>query len=191
MNLILATNNKHKVREIKEILGERFSDIQTMAEAGLDIEVEETGKTFAENAYLKASTICKMTGKAALADDSGLEVEALGGAPGVYSARYAGGHSDEQNIAKLLGVMADEQNRNASFTTVLCLCFPDGKTIYAEGKTYGRILTEKSGANGFGYDPVFYSNDLNKSFGDASEEEKNSVSHRARALKELLKHFSF
>ena len=153
----------------------------------MDIDIEETGKTFAENAFIKASTVQKLTNMAALADDSGLEVDALGGAPGVYSARYAGeDQNDKNNIKKLLKNMEKEENRKASFTTVLCLCYPSGKVVYAEGKTNGEILREERGNNGFGYDPVFYSYDLKRSFGEASEEEKNAVSHRGRALKALL-----
>lgn len=187
MKLVLATNNKHKVKEIKSILGDAFSEILTLSEAGLDIDIEETGKTFAENAFIKASTVQKLTNMAALADDSGLEVDALGGAPGVYSARYAGeDQNDKNNIKKLLKNMEKEENRKASFTTVLCLCYPSGKVVYAEGKTNGEILREERGNNGFGYDPVFYSYDLKRSFGEASEEEKNAVSHRGRALKALL-----
>ncbi len=187
MELILATNNKHKIVEIKSILGNSFSGILSLSDAGLDIDVEETGTTFAENAYLKASAVCKLSGKPALADDSGLEVDALGGAPGVYSARYAGeDQNDENNIKKLLSAMKNETDRQASFTSVLCLCYPDGRAIYATGKTYGKILVEKAGVGGFGYDPVFYSNDLKKSFGEATAEEKNSVSHRSRALHALL-----
>jgi len=187
MELVLATNNKHKLIEIKSILGNSFSGILSLSEAGLNVDVEETGTTFAENAYLKASTVCKLSGKPALADDSGLEVTALDGAPGVYSARYAGeDQNDENNIKKLLSVMEGKTDRSASFTTVLCLCYPDGRTIYATGKTFGKILFEKSGDNGFGYDPVFYSDDLKKSFGEATAEEKNAVSHRSRALRSLL-----
>lgn len=187
MKLVLATNNKHKVKEIKSILGDAFSEILTLSEAGLDIDIEETGKTFAENAFIKASTVQKLTNMAALADDSGLEVDALGGAPGVYSARYAGeDQNDKNNIKKLLKNMEKEENRKASFTTVLCLYYPSGKVVYAEGKTNGEILREERGNNGFGYDPVFYSYDLKRSFGEASEEEKNAVSHRGRALKALL-----
>ena len=187
MELVLATNNKHKLIEIKSILGNSFSGILSLSEAGLNVDVEETGTTFAENAYLKASTVCKLSEKPALADDSGLEVTALDGAPGVYSARYAGeDQNDENNIKKLLSVMEGKTDRSASFTTVLCLCYPDGRTIYATGKTFGKILFEKSGDNGFGYDPVFYSDDLKKSFGEATAEEKNAVSHRSRALRSLL-----
>lgn len=169
------------------MLGECFSEILTLSEAGLDIDVEETGKTFAENAFIKANTVQKLTGMAALADDSGLEVEALGGEPGVYSARYAGeDQNDKNNIKKLLKNLDGVKNRNASFTTVLCLCYPSGEVVYAEGKTEGTILDKEEGENGFGYDPVFFSKDLKKSFGSASEEEKNSVSHRGRALRALL-----
>lgn len=169
------------------MLGDIFSEILTLSEAGLDIDIEETGKTFAENAFIKAKTVRDLAGLAALADDSGLEVEALDGAPGVYSARYAGeDQNDKNNIKKLLRVLDGQKNRKASFTTVLCLAYPSGEVVYAEGKTEGVILEEEQGENGFGYDPIFFSSDLNKSFGQATDEEKNSVSHRGRALKALL-----
>ncbi len=163
-----------------------FPNILSLRDAGVFAEIEETGKTFAENAFIKASTVARLTGSFALADDSGLEVNALGGEPGVYSARYAGEeHDDEKNIEKLLSVLEKEEDRTASFTTVLCLCRPDGTAVYAEGKTFGKILLKKEGNNGFGYDPVFFSDDLQKSFGEATDEEKNAVSHRARALKKM------
>ena len=184
--LIIASNNAHKIKEIKAILGNFFPRIVSMREAGLDIEIEETGSTFKENALIKARTVSEITGKPCLADDSGLSVDCLFGAPGVYSARFAGeGHNDEDNIRKLLKEMANADDRRAHFNTTICLYYPSGRYLTAEGKAYGRILTEKRGENGFGYDPVFFSDELNKTFAEAGEQEKNSVSHRAKALLNL------
>lgn len=188
MKLVLATNNKHKVEEIKKILGNKFEEILTLKDLNIDVDVEETGTTFAENATLKASAICKLTNLPALADDSGLSVDALNGEPGVYSARYAGiGQDDNANINKLLEKMENQKNKDAHFTSAIVLCFPDGKIVSSEGSVYGKILDKRQGENGFGYDPVFYSNDLAKSFAVATSEEKNSISHRAIALRELVK----
>ena len=184
--LIIASNNKHKIIEIKDILGEFFKNIYSLREKNINVEIEETGKTFEENAIIKAKYISELTGLPALSDDSGLEVEALNGAPGVYSARYAGEPSNSDiNNKKLLKEMQGKSNRNANFTSVIAICYPNGKIITASGKTYGKILTELQGENGFGYDPLFYSNDLKKSFGLATSEEKNAVSHRGRALQNL------
>ena len=184
--LIIASNNKHKIIEIKDILGEFFKNIYSIRKKNINVEIEETGKTFEENAIIKAKYISELTGLPALSDDSGLEVEALNGAPGVYSARYAGEPSNSDiNNKKLLKEMQGKSNRNANFTSVIAICYPNGKIITANGKTYGKILTELQGENGFGYDPLFYSNDLKKSFGLATSEEKNAVSHRGRALQNL------
>ena len=163
-------------------------------EAGYLGDPEETGATFEENAIIKARAAAEALNLPALADDSGLCVAALGGAPGIYSARYAGGHGDDKkNREKLLAELGDEKNRAAYFRSAAALCFPQsmgGKTVTATGDTHGRILTREEGENGFGYDCLFYSDDLCKSFGVASAEEKNAVSHRFRALtalKEKLK----
>lgn len=182
--VVAATGNKHKLEEFRAIL--KDFTVLSQREAGFYGDVEETGATFAENALLKAQAVCAQTGLPALADDSGLCVEALGGAPGVYSARYSGG-GDGENRALLLKNLAGESNRSAYFACAIALCFPNGKTVTAEGRTYGKILDKETGTNGFGYDSLFFSEDLQKSFGLASEEEKNSVSHRGRALRELEK----
>ncbi|MGN1077888.1 MAG: RdgB/HAM1 family non-canonical purine NTP pyrophosphatase [Candidatus Gallimonas sp.] len=179
MKIVAATGNAHKLREIREILS--GFEILSAREAGFTGDVEETGATFAENALLKAEAVCRATGLPALADDSGLCVECLGGAPGIYSARYSGG-GDAENRALLLKNMQNASERRAYFSCAIALVFPDGKVLTAEGRTYGEILREERGAGGFGYDSLFYSDDLKKSFGEASEEEKNSVSHRGRAL---------
>ncbi len=190
--LIVATGNKHKLQEIQAI----FKDVRVVSarEAGYLGDPEETGATFEENAIIKARAAAEALNLPALADDSGLCVAALGGAPGIYSARYAGGHGDDKkNREKLLAELGDEKNRAAYFRSAAALCFPQsmgGETVTATGDTHGRILTREEGENGFGYDCLFYSDDLCKSFGVASAEEKNAVSHRFRALtalKEKLK----
>ncbi len=182
MKLVAATGNMHKVKEIRAVL--EGWEVLTAAEAGFTGDVEETGATFAENARIKAAAVCKATGLPALADDSGLCVECLGGAPGVYSARYSGG-GDAENRKLLLANMAGKEDRRAYFACAISLVFPDGKEISAEGRTYGDILQEERGENGFGYDSLFLSDDLKKSFGEATDGEKNAVSHRGRALRAL------
>lgn len=180
--IVLASSNQGKIREVKDI----FSDFEiiTMHELGFNEEIEETGKTFRENAYIKAETIARRFNMPALADDSGLCVDSLAGAPGVYSARFSG-EGDKANRQLLLKRMEHVTDRRAHFESVVCLCMPDGKAKFGTGRTEGKILQEEIGTNGFGYDPLFFSDDLKKSFGLASEEEKNSVSHRFRALQDL------
>ena len=189
-DLIIARNKKNKIREIKEILGDFFTNIYSLSDKNINVEIEETGLTFEENAIIKAKYIAELTGITALSDDSGLEVNALDGKPGVYSARYAGEKANtENNNAKLLKELEGITDRRANFTSVIAICYPNGKIITARGTTYGRILEKLEGNNGFGYDPLFFSNDLQKSFGIATSEEKNKVSHRGLALqkmKELL-----
>ncbi len=184
--LVVASNNAHKLREIAEIF--RGFEILSQKQAGFDEEVEETGVTFMENALIKARAACKALGLPALADDSGLCVDALDGAPGVYSARYCGYHgSDKENRDLLLKNLEGVKDRRAHFTSAIALVYPDGTELLAEGHTYGNILFEEQGEGGFGYDCIFESEDLGKSFGLATAEEKNAVSHRFRALQELLK----
>ena len=186
MNIIVATKNKGKIREIEKIFSDLGVNVKTQEEAGIEIDVEETGDTFEKNALIKARAVAMLTEDIVLADDSGLCVEALDGAPGVYSARYAGdGATDADKIEKLLHNMEGEKKRNAKFVTCVAMVFPDGTEVCAEGEVHGNILNEPAGDNGFGYDPVFYSTELKKSFAEASDEEKNSVSHRGRALRAL------
>ena len=183
--LVVASGNAHKLREISEI----FTDFEVVSQKqmGFDGDVEETGETFGENALIKARAAAKALGCIALADDSGLCVDALGGAPGIYSARYSGEHGDDKkNRDLLLKNMQGIADRKAHFTSAVALVYPDGKELVAEGKTYGTILQEEIGDGGFGYDCIFESEDLNKSFGLATAEEKNTVSHRFRALQALL-----
>ena len=184
--LVVASGNAHKLREIAQI----FTDFEVVSQKqmGFDEDVEETGETFEENALIKARAACSALGCIALADDSGICVNALDGAPGVYSARYCGYHGlDKENRDLLLKNLEGVEDRSAYFKSAVALVFPNGKELIAEGKTYGRILMEERGEGGFGYDCIFFSDDLQKSFGEASAEEKNAVSHRYRALCELLR----
>lgn len=192
MTIIVATKNAHKVEEMSAMLKD-LGDIElvTMKNAGLDTEIEENGTTFMENALIKARFVCKALGKPALADDSGLCVDALGGEPGVYSARYASENgensSDEANNEKLLSKLSDipGNERTARFVSALALVFPDGREICATGVCEGLITREKRGDGGFGYDPLFFCPEFSKTFGEISAEEKNSISHRNRAMLQL------
>jgi len=190
MKLIIASNNAHKMREINEILGAEFPDMVTLKQAGLDIDVVEDGDTFQANAVKKAEEVRIASGfPAALADDSGLIVDALGGAPGVYSARYAGeGHNDADNNAKLMRDMegVPTEQRTCRFASAVALAREGKETICVMGYAEGILLTEARGSNGFGYDPYFFYPPLGKSFAQLSAEEKNTVSHRKHALEALL-----
>lgn len=185
--LVLASQNAGKLRELRALFGAEY-DVSSMGELGVDMEIEETGTTFEENARIKAETLCARTGCAALADDSGLEVDCLGGAPGVYSARYAGKHGDDAaNNALLIANVRDfPAPRTARFVSAVALARPGRETLIARGDCEGEVLLEERGEGGFGYDPLFYSHDLHKTFAEASADEKNAVSHRARALKNLV-----
>lgn len=190
--VVLASRNQGKLREFKKMLKSLAVDIMDLSNWSDIVEPEETGQTFLANAELKASYYAKKTGNYCLADDSGLEVLALGGAPGVYSARYAGdGHDDKANNGLLLKNMLGKDNRDCRFCCSLALAQPDGKIILtAEGFCEGLLLEQEDGENGFGYDPLFYSKDLQKSLGQATDKEKNLISHRSRALQELVKLWS-
>lgn len=186
MKLIIASNNKGKIREYKELLEPLGYDVISQSEAGVNIEAEETGKTFAENAAIKARAIYDLKKCAVLADDSGLAVDALGGEPGVYSARYGNLSSDKERcdliLEKLKGV--PEGERGARFICAIHFIRPDGSEISVEGSCEGKIGFAPLGENGFGYDPIFMYGD--KSFAQVDAEFKNSVSHRGKALKKLL-----
>lgn len=184
--LVIATGNAGKLKEMKEMLGDLF-DVIGLKEAGATATAEENGSTFAENALIKAEDIFKQTGENVLADDSGLCVEALDGAPGIYSARYAGENATQaQKNALLLKNLQGAENRKAKFVCSVALILKNGRVIQAEGETEGEILQSENGNGGFGYDPLFFSYDLKKSFGNCTDDEKNSVSHRSRALQNLL-----
>ncbi|MEG1614477.1 MAG: RdgB/HAM1 family non-canonical purine NTP pyrophosphatase [Oscillospiraceae bacterium] len=187
MIFLIATHNQKKKQELQRILQPLGIDIKTADEAGVELsEVDETGTTFEENALLKARSGCNESGLTTIADDSGLCVDALGGAPGIYSARYAGEHGkDGKNIEKLLDALKDveEKDRTARFVCAACCAFPDGTHITVRGECEGKIAFEKKGNGGFGYDPVFLVG--NKSFGEIPAAQKDSISHRSRALTAL------
>ena len=190
--LVVASSNKHKIEEISKVTKKFGIDVISRDEAGIpkDIEIEENGSTFEENSYIKAKSIMDICGKATIADDSGLMVEALGGAPGVYSARFAGeDQNDERNNEKLNDLLKDipYKDRRAKFVSVITVLFPDGRKIVARGECPGHIIEEERGNNGFGYDPLFVPEGYGSTFGMLSSEVKNEISHRALALKSLAK----
>lgn len=187
MRFLVATHNAKKLRELSRILEPLGIDAVTDRELGQPLtEVEETGTTFEENAYLKAASACRETGLPAIADDSGLAVDALDGAPGVYSARYAGENAtDAERIAKLLRELdgVPVEKRTAQFVSVVCCVFPDGRTLSVRGECPGRIGFAPRGEGGFGYDPVFEVGD--RTYAELSAEEKDAISHRGNALRKL------
>jgi XTP/dITP diphosphohydrolase len=189
--IIIATNNLGKAKEFEKLFDKYGISIETLHDYPELPEVEETGVTFKENAFKKANEISQILGQVVLADDSGLEVDALNGAPGVYSARYAGEPAnDENNNNKLLQDLKSVPNTNraAQFHCSLALVGPDREPLHVEGKVKGFILREPKGNNGFGYDPLFYIPELDQTMAELSDEEKNEVSHRAQAIKQLEKH---
>lgn len=195
MKIVFATNNEHKLREIREILGPKF-DIVSLAQIGCHEDIPETGRTLEENAHQKAKYVFDHYHISCFADDTGLEVEALGGAPGVHSARYAEStdHDSEANMAKLLREMTGQDNRKARFRTVISLIVMEGDNPFCsreyqfEGEVRGRIGTEKQGSEGFGYDPLFIPEGYDRSFARLGEDIKNRISHRARAVRKLAEH---
>ena len=191
MKVILASKNQHKLTELSAILSQLGFEIALESEYGLDIDVEETGTTFEENSYLKAEAVMKASGLPVLADDSGLMVDALDGAPGVYSARYGHKASDKERTAYLLENMKDvpEERRGAKFVCVITCLFPDGRKIVARGECPGVIARAPHGENGFGYDPVFYRPELGMTCAELPSEQKNAISHRARALQDFCRKY--
>lgn len=185
MKFIIATHNRKKLEELRRILAPLGISAVTAQEVGLTLtDAEETGETFEENAYIKAKSGCDESGMPCIADDSGLMVDALSGAPGVYSARFSGVHGDDEaNIDKLLSMLGDlpDEKRTARFKSAVCCVFPNGDVIRAEGTCEGKIGFERKGDGGFGYDPVFMVGD--KSFSQLTAEEKDAVSHRGNALR--------
>ncbi|MFQ6678186.1 MAG: XTP/dITP diphosphatase [Fidelibacterota bacterium] len=192
MNIILASHNPHKVEELKSVLRDLSVEIKTLGDYPNIGEIKETGSTLEENALLKAQTVNRLTGIPAIADDTGLEVDALNGEPGVYSARYAGMRATyEDNVQKLLEKMSniEVKKRTARFRTIVA--FVDGETeLMAEGKIDGIISLEPKGSSGFGYDPLFYLPEMNCTFAELSAEQKNKISHRGLAMQKLQKHLS-
>lgn len=184
MKIVLASDNAHKLTEFRELFKAVGVELLSKAESGTVGEVEETGSTFAENAFIKAEAVMRATGLPAIADDSGLCVDALGGDPGVRSARYTGRHedSDEDRYRLLLNNLADREDRSARFVCSLCCVFPNGDVLRAEGACEGTILRAPRGENGFGYDPIFQPEGFDRSMAELTMEEKNAISHRGRAL---------
>ena len=186
--LVFATNNAHKLEEIRAILGDKV-EILSLNDIDCHADIPETADTLQGNAALKAQYIYENYGLDCFADDTGLEVEALNGAPGIYSARYADGegHDSEANMKKLLSEMQDKENRKARFRTVICL-LEDGKEHFFEGIVNGSIIRERKGGAGFGYDPIFMPDGYSETFAEMGNDEKNKISHRARAVQELCEY---
>lgn len=191
MKVILASKNPHKLTELSAILSQHGFEIALESEYGLDIDVDETGTTFEENSLLKAEAVMKASGLPVLADDSGLMVDALNGAPGVYSARYGHKSSDGERTEFLLENMKDvpDDKRTAKFVCVITCLWPDGRKIVARGECPGMITREVHGENGFGYDPVFYLPELGMTYAELPSEQKNAISHRARALQDFCRKY--
>lgn len=187
MKVVLASKNAHKLQEISKITEKFDMELVLESQVGVDIDVEETGSTFEENSFIKAEAVMKATGLPALADDSGIAVDALNGEPGIYSARYGFDPSlDDWGRLELLlknTEQVPDGSRQAQFVCVITLVTPEGQVIQARGETHGELLRQPAGEGGFGYDPIFYYPPLGKSFAELSPEEKNQVSHRAQALK--------
>lgn len=186
MEIIFATNNAHKLEEVRSVLGAKFK-VLSLSDIGCNVEVEETSDTFEGNALLKAQYVFEHYNRPCFSDDSGLEVDALFNAPGVYSARYGGEHGNhEKNMDKLLNSLMGQSNRKARFRTVLCYLNEVGEVHYFNGVVNGIILSKKQGAAGFGYDPLFMPHGHNRTFAQMTPEAKNKISHRALAVNELL-----
>lgn len=191
-SLVIATKNQGKTREYREMLAPYKIDVKTLADFPRSIEINENGTSFLENATIKAQTVMGKLGIPVMADDSGLVVDALNGAPGVHSARYAGDHDDQANNAKLLRELSGvpTEQRTAHFHTTIVALKPDGAKLVANGRVDGRILTSPRGKNGFGYDPLFYVEQFGSSMAELTTDQKNSISHRGQALAEFMKHFA-
>ena len=183
MKLVLASQNKGKLKEMQKILGDLGVEVVLQSELGINVDVEETGTTFAENSMLKAKAVMEASGLPAIADDSGLCVDWLNGAPGVYSARYGGLDSDEARYRLLLENLRGATNRAAHFHTDIVCCFPNGDVLQAEGDCHGTIAYAPAGDGGFGYDPIFFVPQLRKTFSQLTADEKNEISHRGTALR--------
>ena len=194
MKIVFATNNKHKLDEIRKIIGDKI-EIVSLSDIGCHDDIPETADTLEGNALQKANYIYNNYHLSCFADDTGLEVEALGGAPGIYSARYAGGegHDSEANMTKLLNELGKNTNRNARFRTVIALLLTDGcevKQMLFEGIAKGKIIDERRGTEGFGYDPIFQPEGYDKTFAEIGNEVKNKISHRAKAVKKLAEYLA-
>ena len=187
LEIVIATNNPNKVEEYRQMFAS-ISNIKlfSLKDENIHIEIEENGKTFKENSLIKAESISKLTDKFVLADDSGLEIEALDNFPGIYSARFMEGRPYKEKWAAIFEMLKNKENKNAQFHCVITFITPSKDKYVFEGIEKGYITEKIEGENGFGYDPIFFSNSLNKTFGNATEEEKNAVSHRGKAFSQLL-----
>ncbi|KOO52388.1 XTP/dITP diphosphatase [Viridibacillus arvi] len=185
--VVIATKNKGKAKDFEAIFGPLGFEVVTLFDVAPDLEIEETGTTFEENAILKAETVANLLGKIVIADDSGLQIDVLNGEPGVYSARYAGDHDDEANMQKALKNLegVKEEDRTARFCCALAIAGPNQETTTVFGTCEGLILTEKRGTNGFGYDPIFFVPQLNKAMAELTPAEKGAISHRGNAIRLL------
>ena len=184
MTLVLATANKNKILEMTALFGGLGVDVKTQAELGLKLDPEETGLTFFDNAVIKARAICEASGYPAVADDSGLVVDCLGGEPGVFSKRYGGGNLSDSELCRfLLKKMEASEHRAAKFVSCIACAFPDGRIVSAEGECQGSITRSAVGTNGFGYDPVFYVDSAGKTMAEMTQDEKNLISHRGNATR--------
>ena len=186
MKLIIASNNEGKIKEYKEILELFGYDVISQKEAGIDIEIPETGTSYRENALLKAEGIYKLTKTAVLSDDSGLSIDFLNGGPGLYSARFKSELSQKEKNQYIIDEMKDTDNRKAKFVCSICFIFENGEKIEVQGICNGKISRKIEGERGFGYDPIFIPDGYDKTFSDIGQEEKNKISHRAIAIKELI-----
>lgn len=186
MKLVLASKNEKKLRELREILSAQGVEVVLESDVGVDVDVEETGTTFEENAFLKAHAVMEASGLPAVADDSGLCVDALNGAPGVYSARYGGPELDDAGRYRLLlENMRGQLDRRCRFVSAICCCFPGGDRIEARGECAGTLAYAPKGTDGFGYDPIFFVPEQKKTFAELTAEEKNAISHRGKALEQF------
>ena len=186
MKLVLASKNVHKLTEMRDILSQLGVEVVLESDVGVDVDVEETGETFEENAFLKARAVMEASGLPAIADDSGLCVDAMNGGPGVYSARFGGeGLTDPERYRLLLDMMRGQLDRRCRFVSCICCCFPGGDTLTARGECEGTLAYAPKGPDGFGYDPVFFVPGMKKTFAEMSPEEKNAVSHRGAALRQF------
>ena len=185
IRFVLASNNKGKLKEMREILSELGIDVMSQKEAGIASEPEEDGTTFEENAIIKAKAAMEASGLPAIADDSGIAVDALNGEPGIYSARYGDCASDEERVEYLLKNMENEEHRAAKFVSSIAVTFPNGDVLTTIGECHGTLTYAPVGENGFGYDPIFYMEQFGRTLAEVTPEEKNSVSHRGRALRAM------
>lgn len=185
MKVIIASNNKGKIREYKDMLEPLGYEVLSQSEAGINLEVPETGSSYKENAFLKASAIYKITKSAVLSDDSGISIDFLNGGPGLYSARFKPELTQEEKNSYILNEMKNETNRKASFNCAICFIYENGEKIEVQGICPGNVAKESRGENGFGYDPIFVPDGYNETFAELSEDEKNKISHRGKALRML------